>query len=175
MNVIFSSNIAKAPVALLLFIISAAAGCSSGRPAPILSTFECKSDLVESQLMSKSNSSDPQVTKLTIRGQTVFATTIIECDVRDYVPTRATSRQLLSGFENLVIQSEGYVNQSADSNKTLYLIYGTAEIDKRPIDIMAASSRAKECVTDSVFWRDASSKNQTSLRDLVSPVLECVK
>ncbi len=167
-------NILKAQLVTLMFII-ATTGCSSGRPAPTLSTFECNSDLVQSELLPKSASSDPQVTKLTIRGQTVFATTIVECDVRDYVPTRATSRQLLSGFENLIIQSEGYVNKNTDTNKTLYLIYGTAEIDKRPIDIMAASSRAKECVTDSVFWRDTSNKNQTSLNELVTPILECVK
>ncbi len=75
-----------------------------------------------------------------------------------------------------IILNDVYVDKNNNPDqKTVYVIFGSAEIDKRPIEVMAASSRDQECVTDSVFWRQRSENTSAPLNDLIMPIIECVK
>ncbi len=161
---------------ILLFVISVVtagflSGCFRSTPKPDNFWIDCDSKELKTLRIEKAYSDEPNITKIILNGHEIFATKLSQCKVKDYIPTRATTRQLLSGFDDLVILSEEY-------SDNIFLVFSSASIDKRPIEILTYSFKKQDCVNDYIFW--ISKKNQSStvsseLKELSNKIKSCLK
>lgn len=95
------------------------------------------------------------------------------CHLPDRLTSKATTRQLLTGFEQLRITGQKDINVSGTA---LLETDAVAALDQLPLAIKIYSHREADCVTDLVLWSDPSASggsaiNQESSRDLASHLL----
>jgi hypothetical protein len=109
-------------------------------------------------LFASCSSSLPSPTggKVINNNEEVFSTQITQCGVKNYVPSLATTRQLLTGFDSVKIES---TNKEEISNKQRLITKASAELDLVPISIITITSRKDDCVLDSIYWTKNKSLN----------------
>ena len=91
----------------------------------------------------------PKGGKVVSNDNEIFSTNITQCKVKSFIPSLATTRQLLIGFDKIVLKTVGS-EKIADEDR--FVSIATAVLDTTPISIVTITSRKKDCVTDSVYW-----------------------
>lgn len=150
---------------LAAILCTAFAACSSRTPPEPISLDAIVSDpYAHVETVSKS----PLLYKLSIphggESYTVFGTGLKECEVKEFIPSRATTRELFVGFEQIKIGSQGFATLEGEN---VYRSELTANIDGQPIDVVAYTMRADDCVSDFAFWRAQTAQTQPTLRTLL--------
>ena len=107
--------------------------------------------------------SDPLVYKLQARDSSeakpLFMTAIEDCNIKRSIPSTATTRSLLAGFQDIKIQKQ--FEHSAGKGTALVTL-ATAKLEEKNLEISSLTTSTGNCVRDAVVWTDSSEKPQES-------------
>lgn len=124
-------------------------GCFTGRPTPTQPGLLSSTSTISINQLS----TDPSVYAVSLSpDQKIFATTVKECDVKDYTPNNSFVRELFVGFDRPVIRSQESIE--VDS-RPLTRSTATASLDTESVEILAYTYREHGCVLDILFWSRA--------------------
>jgi hypothetical protein len=97
------------------------------------------------------SSSVPKPTggKLVSSSHDIYSTVIKQCGVKEYVPSLATTRQLLTGFDAVKIET---MTPEVINGEDYLVTKASAILDLVPISIITITGRKDDCVIDSIYW-----------------------
>ncbi len=89
----------------------------------------------------------------------LFATAFEACGVKNFVPSKAMTRQLLVGFSNMTVNGQETI---ATPKGTVLQTDTSATVDDEPITLITFTKRGEECVRDFAFWYRTSQASEDS-------------